>query len=186
MWELTKRIPVSLRNLPVLFKVEPEPGAGPLHRLRPISTSSAQLRLRNTGPYYSTCRRSLCWWSVQNQKFPIEFKYYRSVHKDLNKSIMILIFSQIKKSFKVQQQLDENPYRYRYIKNVWRCGCSLVARKISGLEYGISHTDPVRQRCRIIVQYCKIREGRPLSEEKNKKEVFFLICANHLLLPPGD
>ena len=45
MWELTKRI--SLRISTVLSKVEPEPGAGPLHRLRPKSTDSATLMMRS-------------------------------------------------------------------------------------------------------------------------------------------
>ena len=47
MWELTERI--SWRNLPVLSKVEPEPGAGPLHRLRLRPKSTGSDRLRNTG-----------------------------------------------------------------------------------------------------------------------------------------
>ena len=50
MWELTKR--KSLRISSVLSKVEPEPGAGPLHRLwlrlRPKVSGSDWLPLRNT------------------------------------------------------------------------------------------------------------------------------------------
>ena len=47
MWELKKKI---LRISSVLSMVEPEPGDGPLHRLRlrVKSTGSDRLRLRNT------------------------------------------------------------------------------------------------------------------------------------------
>ena len=43
MLEQTKRI--SFRISYVLSKVEPEPGAGPLHRLRPESTGSGALKV---------------------------------------------------------------------------------------------------------------------------------------------
>ena len=39
MWELTKRIPLIIST--VLSKVESEPGAGPLHRLRPAPVRKA-------------------------------------------------------------------------------------------------------------------------------------------------
>ena len=52
MLERTERIPVSFRISSVFSKVEPESGAGaePSHRLRlrPKSTGSDLLRLRNT------------------------------------------------------------------------------------------------------------------------------------------
>ena len=47
MLKRTERI--SFRIYFVLSKVEPEPGAGPSHRLRPKSTDFDRLRLHNTG-----------------------------------------------------------------------------------------------------------------------------------------
>ena len=60
MWELTKRI--SLRISTVLSKVEPEPGAGPLHRLqlRPKSTVSGFTTLAITAWSQNLCRLTLC------------------------------------------------------------------------------------------------------------------------------
>ena len=47
MLKRTERI--SFRISSVLSKVEPEPGAGPSHQLRPESTGSGRFRLHNTG-----------------------------------------------------------------------------------------------------------------------------------------
>ena len=51
MLELTERLSLRISFVLSKLEMEPEPGAGPLHRLRlwPKSIGSNRLRLRNTG-----------------------------------------------------------------------------------------------------------------------------------------
>ena len=56
MLKRTERIPASFRNSFILSKMEPEPGAGPSHRLRPKNTGSGSTTLYlhiGTGTVYN-------------------------------------------------------------------------------------------------------------------------------------
>ena len=55
MLEQTKRM--SFRISSVLSKVEPEPGVGPLHRLRPKCPGSVSAKLTNIVPFLNGWKR---------------------------------------------------------------------------------------------------------------------------------